>query len=234
MIKVHVWIVSGMNRISLHTIYPHGTGFEPFSVILLSKHGLSVEPTPSLVRAPSRWSTDVNLSVTVGQGRASSSAPGCVCSVQADLLSPRVVPDGQRCQSPLAVLPGDGKKERNSTDPQTARKTWPQTADISSTTATALIMDWPSVRLCPGFWLTRPVNKCQSPQTRLQWHFMVVCSLYTNCKNVGTDPFNLNASALPLIFVYSKIIYFKRKVSETVLFSSAMYILACSATSFKR
>lgn len=102
MIKVHVkvWIVSGMNRISLHTVYPHDTGFEPFSVILLSKHGLSVEPTPSLVRAPSRWSTDVNLSVTVGQGRASSSAPGCVCSVQADLLSPWVVPDGRGASCP--------------------------------------------------------------------------------------------------------------------------------------
>lgn len=93
-----------MRRISvhaLHPVYPHHTRFEPISLILISKHGLSVEPTPSLVREPSRWSTDVNLSVTAGHGRASSAAPGGVCSGQAALLSLRGVQDGQSCQSPL-------------------------------------------------------------------------------------------------------------------------------------
>lgn len=160
--------VSEMRRISvhaLHPVYPHHTGFEPISLILLSKHGLSVEPTPSLVREPSRWSTDVNLSVTAGHGRTSSAAPGGVCSGQADLLSLRGVQDGQSCQSPLPVPAGDGKEERNSTDPQTARKTWPQTADISSTTAAILITDWLSVRLCPGVWLSETPSQQASEPT---------------------------------------------------------------------
>lgn len=109
------------------TLHPHRTGLEPVSLILLSKHGPSVEPAPSLVREASRWSADVNLSVTEGQGRPSSAAPGAVCPGPADVLS---LQDGQRCRwSALPAPAGDSEEERNSTDPQTARKTWLQTAD---------------------------------------------------------------------------------------------------------
>lgn len=110
------------NLRATYTLHPHHTGLEPISLILLSKHGLSDEPTPSLVSEASRWSTDVNMSVTGGQGSASSAAPGAVCSGSADVLSLQGVQDGQRCRSPLPAPAGDGKEERNSTVPQTARK----------------------------------------------------------------------------------------------------------------
>lgn len=146
------------------------------SLILFSQHGLSVEPTPSLVREPSRWSTDVNLSVTAGQGRASSSAPGAVCSGQANVLSLLGVQDGQRCRSPLPAPAGDGEEERNSTDPQTVKKTWLQTADISSTTAKPSLSRADCLRGCAQRpdCLRLPVNKRQSQQARLQWHSMAV------------------------------------------------------------
>ncbi len=59
----------------------------------------------------------MNLSVTEGQGRASSAAPDAVCSGPAGRAGWAELPV-RPCLAPA----GDGEEERNSTDPQTARK----------------------------------------------------------------------------------------------------------------
>lgn len=136
---------------------------------------------------------DVNLSVTEGQVRASSTAPGAVCSGQADMLSLRGVQGWAELPAVAPACPR-WKMTRRREIPQIHRRPGKPNCKLLTSAALRFNRPYHGLTVCEAVskrsdCLRLAVNKCQSQQARLQWHMMEVSLFLVQTQTVNSNHF---------------------------------------------